>query len=230
MARKKSASTALINLNKNIQDVRRLMKIASERKAYNDKQVLRHAAIVLFTACWETFIEDLAQSAFEFLCKRAKRPKMLPNTLKSHISDNLKKEKNPLIMWELAGSGWKKFIKKHGKTVISNTTDGVSNPSGDTVDNLFLKMIGLKNLSKCWKWRGVSSAESTRRKLGYYLKVRGQIAHRTSPDNKITRNFVFKYTDFIFRLAVRSNNKVREYLIKVIKKEPWPSYSYSKTS
>lgn len=230
MARKKLASPALINLNKNIQDVRRLMKIASEQKAYIDKQILRHAAIVLFTACWETFIEDLAQSAFEFLCKRAEHPRMLPNTLKSHISNNLKKEENPLIMWELAGSGWKKFIKKHGKTVISNATDGVNNPNGDAADKLFLKMVGLRNLSKCWKWRGVSSAANTRIKLDHYLNIRGQIAHRTLPDKKITTNFVLEYTDFIFRLAVRSNNKIREYLISVTKKEPWPSYRYSKTS
>lgn len=219
-------------LNGNINDVRRIMKItgrASSKKP--DKRILRKGAIVLFTACWEAFIEDLARSAFVFLAKHAKTADKLPGAVKRHMTKKWtgKEKVDPLEFWILADAGWKKVLKEHGNGIIKQWIGSVNTPNSEVVDNTFECLIGLKNLSNQWQWKGIP-ARSAKKKLNQYIFLRGQIAHRVKADYLITSKLVFEYTDFIFRLAVRSNNAVQKHLHKLTQKVPWDSYSFGKTS
>jgi len=61
----------------NVGEVKRILEIHREiagkapgRK--RDVEVLNKSAVVLLVACWEAFIEDLAEAAFDFLLANAK--------------------------------------------------------------------------------------------------------------------------------------------------------------
>jgi len=215
-------------LNQNIKDVRRLLTIASTRNSHTDKRILRNGSMVLFTACWEAFIEDLADAGFKFLSKHAKASSKLPNSVKRHVVKKLNLGKDPLELWLLADTGWKKILKKHGKAIIENWIGPLNTPNSKRIDEMFECLIGLKNLSNQWQWRGMSS-QGAKKKLDAYLSVRGQIAHRNLTNRTITTNYVHDYTEFIYRLAVRSNNTVRKHLLGLIKKSPWDSYVFKQT-
>ncbi len=229
MAKNKSGKASHMEaLNENITDVRRLLTIASSRNSYIDKKILRNGSVVLFTACWEAFIEDLADEGFRFLSRHAKTHNKLPSSVKRHVIKKLNLGKDPLELWLLADTGWKKILKKHGKAIIENWTGPLNTPNSKRVDEVFECLIGLKNLSNNWQWHGISSKDA-KKKLDIYLSVRGQIAHRNSTQQTVTTTYVNDYTSFIYRLAVRSNNTVRKHLIALTKKSPWNSYSFIKT-
>lgn len=185
--------------------------------------------IVLFTASWEAFIEDLADAGFKFLAKNAKTHDKLPPSVKRHIIKKLDIGKDPIELWLLADSGWKKILKKHGKAIIENWIGPLNTPNHKRVDDMFECLIGLKNLSNQWQWRGIS-ADDAKKKLDHYLDLRGQIAHRNSAKQTITTSSVHEYTEFIYRLAVRSHNTTRKHLFSLTKKMPWNSYFFKKTN
>lgn len=216
-------------LNENINDVRRLLSMATRTKSYTEKRILRNGAMVLFAACWEAYIEDLADAGFNFLLRNSKTHSKIPKSVKRHVANQLKLGKDPLEVWVLAGDGWKTTLKKHKRKVVENWIGPLNNPNSQRVDIMFECLLGLKNLSIHWQWHG-TSAKETKAKLEKYLTVRGQIAHRNSTSQTLAGNYVSDYTDFIHRLAVRSSNTVRKHLFDTTKKIPWANYVYKKTS
>ena len=216
------------SLNENISDVQRLLTIAAKTSSHTDKKILRNGAIVLFTASWEAFIEDLADASFKFLSKNAKTHNKLPISVKRHVAKKINVGKDPLQLWLLADSGWKTVLKKHGKSIIENWIGPLNTPNYKRVDDMFECLIGLKNLSNEWQWSGIS-AKDVKKKLDRYIDLRGQIAHRNSADQTIKTGLVYEYTEFIYRLAVRSHNTTRKHLFNQTKKMPWNSYSFKKT-
>ncbi|MCC6404866.1 MAG: hypothetical protein IT405_00565 [Candidatus Yanofskybacteria bacterium] len=234
-AQKKSKNDGhVLALNKNIKGVRALLDIASRPKIRAvEKRILLRSAIVLFVACWEAFVEDLARTAFKFMQKEAGDCSKVPDSIKRRLSEQLLKIKDPIYPWSLAEDGWKNVLQKHGDTAIQEWVDAVNTPSSQAVSQLFEKLIGLRNMPNFWSWRGMS-ANQAKARLAEYIRIRGEIAHRVSANTRvaktvISRTFVIDHVNFIFRLATRSCNGVRKHLVKSFGKEPWPSYSYRAT-
>jgi hypothetical protein len=217
-----------------IGDVRRLIEIhealGGDRQA---RRVLNKSAIVLLTACWEAYVEDLAENAFTFLMKRSKRhldfPKRVRLLASKYLLEDLNKARIDLNrarmkIWDLAGPGWKTVLVLHKGRCI----DKFHTPKREQIDDLFEKIIGLKQLSSAWKWRGFSARRAWD-KLDTYVSLRGNIAHRVSFALCVTRGKVDDYLALTYRLAVRSTNRVRKYLRDITGKDPWAEYRYSKT-
>ena len=74
------------------------------------------------------------------------------------------------------------------------------------------------------------SANSSKKKLDAFIKVRGSIAHRVSAENGVTRKFALGHSTFIIRLAVRTNNDIADYIHKKTGKQIWEKRSYKATS
>jgi len=129
---------------------------------------------------------------------------------------------------ELAGSGWKDVLKNHRKAVLDKHIGKFNTPRPVQVDSLFEHLIGLKKLSGSWYWRAMS-AQSVRAKLDRCVALRGDIAHRASSAAAITKAVVQEYSEFVHRVVVKSNNKVRQYLKDITGKTPWSGVGYRQT-
>jgi hypothetical protein len=221
-------------MNGNMDDVNRLLKIhkditGDERGRRYGVEVLNKSAVVLITACWEAFVEDLASEAYEFLLTNASSAADIPAKVRSLASTPLKEAADTTQVWQLAGDGWKAVLQTHKTALLDRYIGTFNTPKPDNVDALLEGLIGLKSLSSQWYWKGMSF-DRARAALLAYVEDRGAIAHRTRTSSSITKAYVRGYRDFAFRLAVRTTNTVRTHLHSLVKKNPWAEYNFKKTT
>jgi len=206
--------------NENLEDVKVLLAIheitTGEKpgKRYSEFSVLNKSAIVLLVACWEFFIENLAEHAFSSLLKNSKDPSYFPKNVKKNIVQELKKDLNELKILDLAGNGWKNIFKKFENNMLEKSIGKFNTPSSENIDSLFTDTIGLKKLSKCWSWHIITPSKA-RLKLSELIRLRGDIAHKIKSRKTVHKGSVEKYVEFIKKLAEHSNDCVNDYLKKM---------------
>lgn len=221
-------------MNGNMDDADRLLKIHEDvtgdaRGRRYGVEVLNKSAVVLITACWEAFVEDLADEAYGFLLANATSATDIPARVRSLASKPLRESVDMTQVWQLAGDGWKTVLQTHKTALLDRYTGTFNTPKPDNVDALFEGLINLKSLSSQWYWRGMSS-DRARASLIAYVEDRGAIAHRTRTSSSITKAYVRGYRDFAFRLAVRTTNTVCTHLQSLVNGNPWPEYNFKKTT
>jgi len=188
-------------------------------------QVLNRSAIVLLTACWEAFVEDLATSSFEWLLAECKDAQAFPNRVRARASKALRDDKNELAVWDLAGDGWKAVLRRHKAETIVNAVGTFNTPKSAQVDALYEQLLGLPHLSTSWRWPSMP-VERVRRKLDRLIEIRGNIAHRVRDTRPVRRPEVDYLVDFVNRLATLSHNAVVTHLTAVAQHSPWLTHAY----
>src|SRR4051794_4727474 len=108
----------LSRLFENFADTNKLMDIherltGTERGRRWDVDILNKSAIVLVVACWEAFLEDLAELAFTFMLSHAQTPAAFPNKVLVLAGRELRSASDERRIWELAGGGWQDVLKAH---------------------------------------------------------------------------------------------------------------------
>lgn len=157
-------------------------KIKNEIAELDEKlQVLNKSAVVFITACWESYTEDLCDESFKFLMESGKY------------------------------SGFKKWSEAVLTENKSHLINSLNTPNSSQIDNLFSKVIGLKDLNSNWKAVGLTSEQAVS-KLNNYIKMRGAIAHRTAHIKKITRKVAEDYLNFIEILVNTTERAVQDYV------------------
>jgi hypothetical protein len=215
---------------KNLKQVHRLLeihaKIAGAGPGYkHDVEVLNKSAIVLLIACWESFVEDLAETAFTILLRRAKNHQVFSKKVLAESAKALKESHNPCHIWDLAGEGWRSVLKKHKLEVFKKYTGKLNTPRPAQVGALYESLLGMKSLPANWHWQGMS-ARSSAKKLNELVELRGTIAHRVEASRKIRMGDVRGYIDFVNRISVETSNGVRALILAKTGKSPWTSYKY----
>ena len=166
--------------------------------------VLNMSAIVLITACWESYLGTLLRDAFIFLLDSSDNPEKISNTLKKNVSDEIKKNSDDRRVWELTGDGWKDILKKKVKEKL----DKFGSPSGKRSSELFKQILNLDNLSECWLWQKMDHNTAVR-KLDEFLLVRNKIAHGEEiEDRKVGKSDVKDYLNHVERLVEKTEKKV----------------------
>ena len=189
-------------------------------------EVLNRSAIVLLVACWEAYVEDLADIAFDFLLKHARRPTDIPKKVLSMASKELREHKDPVRVWELAADGWKKVLAGHKEDVKNRYVGRLNSPRPDTIDELFESLIGAKSLSREWKWQS-SSNKRTLERLDQLITLRGSIAHRVSASTPVHRGLVQQANDLVGHLSAILSNQVANHLYNLFAVEPWIFVKYA---
>lgn len=92
-------------------------------------------------------------------------------------------------------------------------THRVSTPSPQKIDALFERVLGIKAVSRFWRWRGMT-ADRARRRLGEVLTLRHQIAHKARVKRRVRRSTVVQYLHLVHRLAVCLYNTVAPHVAK----------------
>jgi hypothetical protein len=174
-------------------------------------EVLNKSAVVLITAIWEAFCEDLAAEALDHIVDNVDAADELPLNLRKAIAVRLKKAPHELAVWDLADDGWKAVIRGRLAELTSERNWNMNTPKSDKVDQLFTDAIGLASISDAWKWPKMTP-EHARKKLDGYVSLRGAIAHRGKSATTCRKVQVNDYFKHVKRLAGRTGTRVRAFV------------------
>jgi hypothetical protein len=222
------------NIIKNREEIETLLNIHSQIAGRSPGkkhkvEVLNKSAITLLVACWEAYVEDLADTAFNFLIKNSKKPTDVPKRVLARAAKGLITDKDETKIWDLADSGWRKVLEQHKEQVKNRYIGKLNTPRPKQIDELFENMIGIKGLSKNWRWKGASNSNVVKR-LDDLITLRGEIAHRVSTSNSVRKLEVVNNLQFIGYLSVKLSNQVGLYLTKTTKNNPWIPMQYGSVS
>jgi hypothetical protein len=208
-------SRACAAFDENAKDVDRLLKIHSDvggdqKGRRYGLEVLNKSAIVLITAIWEAYCEDLSAEALEHIVTNAAVALDLPKELRKQIASEVRQE-NELAMWDLADGGWKTKAKSRLTRLTAERNWRLNSPKAEQLDQLFFAAIGLSNISHAWKWKRMP-AETARTKLDEYVKLRGSIAHRGAAAAGVKKWQVQYYIWLVKQLVTKTDGRVNMYL------------------
>lgn len=210
------ASQARQAFDRNAKDVKRLLEIHAD--VGGDAQgrrfgleVLNKSAIVLITAIWEAYCEDLAAEALEHLVANATSGSLLPKELKKKIGAEIKADSNDLAMWDLADGGWRARARARLATLMAERNRRLNTPKANQIDELFDAAIGLPNVSNEWRWKKMSVTQA-RDKLDGFVELRGAIAHRGASASGVKKRQVTNYLAHVKRLVGKTGERVNTHV------------------
>ena len=218
-------SNARVSFDRNARDVKRLLEIHADvggdaKGRRSGLEVLNKSAIVLITAIWEAYCEDIASEALQHLVTHAPFAASLPTELKKHIVNDVKADKNDLAMWDLADAGWKGRVSARLASITADRNRRLNTPKSGQIDQLFSSAIGLTSVSDSWRWRRMSSAQA-KAKLDRYVELRGAIAHRGAGSTAVQKWQVEDYFGHVRRLAGKTGGRVKTHVHGVTGKDLW---------
>jgi len=198
------------------EDVKRLLEIHSDLGGdatgrRHRLEVLNKSAIVLITALWEAYCEDLASEALEHLVSRVAEASTLPRELKKRIAREVKAETSDLAMWDLADSGWKAKTRGRLATLTEERNRRLNTPKTANIDQLFADAIGLTLVSDRWHWPNMT-VDTARKKLDAFVSLRGAIAHRGKDSTTCKKVQVEDYFDHVRRLVAKTGGGVNTFV------------------
>lgn len=219
------SSKARKSFDKNLCDIKRLMELhqqeggTSPGRRYN-LEVLNKSAIVLITAYWEAYCEDVAAEALKHIIKHAKTSDVLPKELKKAIAKELEEDKNDIAVWKVADGKWKDYLQSRLEEWQEARNRKLNTPKTENIDALFMSAVGIGRVSKSWKWASMSVLQA-KTKLDEFVTLRGSIAHRGKPSESVTKAKVQDYLNFIQKLATRTGGKVSSHVKSSTGKPLW---------
>ena len=218
-------SRARKSFDENLKDIGRLIGLHALKGGKgpgrrHGLEVLHKSAIVLISAFWEAYCEDIAAKALAHIVKNAKSSDALPNELKKQLAKDLKAAAHELEVWKIADDGWRKYLGSRLEELRQKRNWDLNTPKADELDKLFLRALGIDQISKSWRWRGMSAANAAN-KLDDYVSLRGAIAHRGQGLKTITLSHVKDYRGFIRRLASKTGGAVNKNAKAITKQSLW---------
>lgn len=220
------ASKAREAFDNNANDIQRLLDLHEQvggdapGRRYG-LEVLNKSAVVLITAFWEAYCEDIAAEGLEHLIKYAPSANVLPDELKKIIAKSLKSANHDLEVWKLADDGWREYLKKHLDELKSERDRRLNTPKTQQIDELFKNALGIENISSNWRWAKKMTAKRASGKLDKYVSLRGAIAHRGSHETSITKSNVTDYFQFIKSLVGETGGQVNSHVKAATGKSLW---------
>lgn len=219
-------SKARASFDSNAQDIERLIGIHADiggkgRGRRHGLEVLNKSAIVLITAFWEAYCEDIAAEGLAHIVKHSKSSDALPTELKKILSKKLKSQNNDLEFWKLSDDGWRLYLQSHFDELKESRDRKLNTPKSAQIDQLFLDAVGIEKISDSWKWGRSVTAKRSREKLDKFVSLRGSIAHRGQHETSVTKANVEDYFDFIKKIVARTGGQVNSHVLKITGKPLW---------
>lgn len=209
----------------NAKDVERLLEIHSDvggdaKGRRFGLEVLNKSAIILVTAVWEAYCEDVASEALEHLVTHVPSGAALPVELKKKIAAETKADKNDLAMWDLADGGWKQKVKARLVALTADRNRKLNTPKTEQINELFASSIGLSRVSDSWRWKKMPVSTATA-KLDRYVALRGSIAHRGAADAAVKKSQVLDYFEHVKKLVAKTGGSVNSHVRAATGKPLW---------
>jgi len=206
------ASKARVAFDANCKDVDRLLEIHGTLGG--DKQgrrfqleVLNKSAIVLVSAIWEAYCEDIVAEAVEHLIAVSQNAAVLPTSIKKIVAKELKEDKNELAIWEVADNGWKNVLQSRLKRMQESRARKLNTPKSEQIRNLFHDVLGIDDITEVWYWPKMSSTQAAA-KLDAFISMRGEIAHRGAVERAVSKQTVVDFLNHVQRLVRKTGKSV----------------------
>jgi hypothetical protein len=201
---------------KNAADVSRLLEIHTDlggdaRGRRFRLEVLNKSAIVLITAIWEAYCEDLAAEALQHIVQVTSNPDALPLDLKKKVAKELKADLNEIAIWKLADQGWRDVLMKRLGDLAQERNKKLNTPKAENIIELFHSSLGLTDVSSRWRWKGMS-VQQAKAKLDKYVSLRGLIAHRGQAGASCTKAQVNDYFAHVKRVVAKTGGSVNAHV------------------
>ncbi|CNF59403.1 Uncharacterised protein [Mycobacterium tuberculosis] len=217
-------SEARQRFEQNSKDIDRLLEIHGDitpegvGRKYR-VEVLHKSAIVLITAFWEAFCEDLAAEGVAHLVRHG-QAKKLPKHLRTTVGKELKAELNDQAVWELADDGWRAHLERRLDRLRKARNWDLNTPKAQQISDMFRDSLGITDLTKSWSWPRMAPG-SAAKKLNDFVRLRGDIAHRGEAATGVTKTQVTTYQGHVQRLVDKTETKVAEVLTNSTGVAPW---------
>lgn len=200
----------------NSKDVERLLKIHTDvaGDAPGRKwgvEVLNKSAVILVCAVWEAYVEDVLHEALDHVSAKLTDPSKLPLELRKLIAKQVRDDKNDLAPWNLAGAGWQGQLAKNLESLKARFTGGWNTPKSNPVKELFENALGLADVTASWK-RTTLTVAKARKKLDDYVKLRGDIAHRSKAASSVTKDQASEFLEHVQRLVEFTDSAVSAHV------------------
>lgn len=210
----------------NAKDIQRLIDLHQQeggeaRGRRYGLEVLNKSAVVLITAFWEAYCEDIASEGLEHIVNHARSSDALPAELKKQIANKVKKSPHDLEVWKLSDDGWRIYLRAHLEEMKEERDRKLNTPKTKQINDLFKVAIGIDNISKSWSWARKMTAERASKKLDKYVTLRGSIAHRGADNNTVKKADVVDYFEFTKLLVSKTGGKVNSHVKTITGKPLW---------
>ncbi|SEO07220.1 HEPN domain-containing protein [Palleronia pelagia] len=221
-----AGSQAFRQFGKNESDIKRLLDLHRKEGGKGPGrrrglEVLNKSAIVLITAFWEAYCEDVLSEALLYLTEHASNASLLPRDIRNRVATELKREENHQAVWSLSGDGWRTHLLERFDLMKEQRARKLNTPKATQIDDLFLTGLGLKNISESWLIAPGKDANWSREKLDKFVSLRGAIAHRGVDGDSVTKKLVDEYFSVIRRLVAKTDDAVKEHIEKALASNPW---------
>ena len=167
-------------------------------------------SVVLITAFWEAYCEDVAAEGLSHIIDAAPNSQALPMELKKQIAKDMKADPHDLRIWDLAGDGWRDTLRKRADELKEVRNRKLNTPKTDNIDNLFKTAVGIDEISKSWHWPKKMTVARSRSKLDKFVALRGAIAHRGTADVSVTKVQLVDFFKFIGKIGSRTGGAVNK--------------------
>jgi hypothetical protein len=212
------SSRALATYDRSRKDVEELLTLHAERggdlpgRRWDPAlEVLNKSAIVLITALWEAYCEDVVAEALEHILQHGSLD-ALPKSLRQQVAEELKKDLNELAVWQLAGDGWRSLLLDRLAKMREDRNWNFNSPSTAKVNELFKRGLGMADVSACWQWNKMKQG-SAEKKLNAYIRLRGDIAHRgKASSGGVRKSQVTGYNNHVSHLVTLTDAAVDTFV------------------
>ncbi len=186
----------------------------------DETSIFTKGGLTLLCAAWEAYIEDSAREATIFLIDNIRDPKDLPKNLRKAIAKEIKETSNDLSPWELAGNGWRAFIKSRFENLAMAGVNQLNTPKSNKIKDLYFKTLGIEDITKSWTWE-MYNQKITTQWIDRLVSLRGSIAHGRNPDIVVGSYIIMFLTQLVIECAYRTHNHLVEHLAKLTEKNIW---------
>ncbi|WP_412027451.1 HEPN domain-containing protein [Deinococcus yunweiensis] len=194
--------------------------LGKTKKLNSKAEVINRATIVFITAFWESYIEDLAEEAYNILLGSSAGESVVPNMVRSGISRTLQESNNPLNLWQLAGDGWRTLLNDHKDRILKERIEYFHSPKSEKVKELFSDLLGIRDITRFWV-NDTLDANACRVRLDEFITMRGNIAHRIRHDKRVFKRNAKDYMSLVNFLCTATDNAVLQHLYATTGSEPW---------
>jgi hypothetical protein len=210
-------SDARSSFDENLKDVERLMELHEQAGGTgpgrrHNLEVLNKSAVVLITAYWEAYCEDIASEALEFIVNNAPNAAALPKEVKKIVAKEIKTAANELEAWSLSDEGWRAYLRARLQAMREARDRKLNTPKYTNIDELFRSAIGLENATGGWNWSTKLTPQKAREKLDKYVSLRNEVAHRGNAATSVTKARVEDYLDLVRRAAAKTGGAVNKHV------------------
>lgn len=179
-----------------MQDVELLRQIHDD---YNGKKrgnpgakaaAANRSAIVIATAAWEAFLEDICLEATDFLKSKAKTPAGIPEGVRNAAQERIQQQKElKYKQWTLSVDSLRRDAIR---AAVSNRIKDFNNPLSGPTNELFKKCLGMRTL--------LDNTTARVKRIDSRIDDRHKIAHGAAIV-KVTRASVDKYCEDLISAA-----------------------------